>query len=68
MDIMPTLKGIVTAPYIEALQEDIQAKPTIQEAYRGHITRNRPGFGVAQFTAEFWNSLRDRFLAACFSS
>lgn len=47
------------ARYLEALQEHMQAKPTILEEYRDHFSRNRPRFGDAQFTAEFWNLLRD---------
>jgi hypothetical protein len=46
------------ADYLEALRERTQTEPTIQEEYREHFSRNRPTFGEAQFTAEFWDRLR----------
>jgi hypothetical protein len=46
------------AVYLEALHEYTQAEPTIQEEYREHFSRNRPRFGNAQFSAEFWEKMR----------
>ncbi len=46
------------AVYLAALRERTQVKPTIQEEYREHFSRNRPRFGDAQFGAEFWEKLR----------
>jgi hypothetical protein len=45
--------------YLEALQEHLQTKPTIQEEYREHFSRNRPRFGDTQFSTEFWEKLRN---------
>lgn len=44
--------------YLEALQEHLQTKPTIQEEYRDHFSRNRPRFGDDSFSAEFWEKQR----------
>ena len=46
------------AVYLAALYERTQAKPTVQDEYREHFSRNRPRFGDAQFSAEFWEKLR----------
>lgn len=46
------------AVYLEVLYERTQVKPTIQEEYREHFSRNRPRFGDAQFSPEFWEKLR----------
>ena len=46
------------AVYLAALRECTQTEPTIQAEYREHFSRNRPTFGEAQFTAEFWDRLR----------
>lgn len=46
------------AIYMKALRERTQAEPTIEEEYREHFSRNRPRFGDAQFSAEFWEKQR----------
>ncbi len=44
--------------YLAALRERTQVEPTIQEEYRKHFSYNRPRFGAAQFSAEFWETMR----------
>lgn len=44
--------------YLEALQEHLQTEITLEEEHRDHFSRNRPRFGDAQFTPEFWEKLR----------
>lgn len=46
------------AVYLKALAECRQIKPTIEEEVREHFSRNRPRFGDAQFSPEFWEKLR----------